>query len=176
MSRWIVLCIAFLFVMPTATQAQLVLVGSHQLSSYQQEDLEQMMRDMLTWIAQHSRYVVPSELPEMEFVSSGEAYGEPIAFFDGAKKRLQISHQLDVFQSAFDQALLLHELVHYAQWSAGESFRDTPEACQQDLTLEVEAYVLQRHYYFTHGGRYMPAMIPVLFCDANGQLKAVLQE
>jgi hypothetical protein len=176
MPRFIVLWIALFFVYPVDVTARITLVGQHKLSVYQQEDLEQIMHDMLVWIAHHSGYAVTFELPSIEFVSpetlaEGGDYGGPVAFFAWDQGRLQISEHLDVFQSPLDQAFLLHELVHYYQWLAGKSFKDNAWECQEDLALEVEAYVLQRQYYFTHGGRFMPAMIPVLFCDGGGQLK-----
>lgn len=156
----------------SANTAKLTILGEHQLTRFEQEDLEQLMSDMLAWIAAHADYERVRELPPLQFASPRVVAEEecehfcPVArFVDGT---LMLSTALDVLHSPLEESLVLHELVHYYQGRAGRYLQSgSMSECERELARETEAYRLQEAYYRTHGGRFMPSVTPVLFCDAG---------
>lgn len=176
----LVLALFFLFFSSFAS-ARLDINGNHQLTRYEQEDLEQMINDMIAWVVRESRentqhYRPPPELPSLVFVSP-EVMAEggcrtycPVAQFlsDG---RLTLSTKINVFQDPLEESVLLHELIHYLQWYAGKwIYKGGRTECEEERDRESEAYRFQKEYYASHGGYLMPFTIGELFCGENGEL------
>jgi hypothetical protein len=56
-----------------------------------------------------------------------------------------IDERLDLERSTFDRSVLLHELVHHVQASAGY-YEGRPDDCERATREEREAYAIQNRY------------------------------
>jgi hypothetical protein len=103
---------------------------------------------VLAWIGDHSEYPVPEIQPNVVITEPhnlcaqygvanvAECRGLQLAGFYDEAQTIFLRSDFDLDDPAH-QAWLVHELVHYVQWEAGEHL----EACRG--VLEVEAYELQ---------------------------------
>ena len=129
--------------------------------------LARIVPELIAIIAGYGTFTLANELPAITFVSQGviaeRVCGHPcpvFAVFDSAKGIL-LDERLDPQNDLNARSILLHELVHFAQWSTAGRM---PNGCAEWLQREREAYNIQFAWLVrqTNGTRSFPVRRPVL--------------
>ena len=76
-----------------------------------------------------------------------------------------LDDSLNLTSSAYDQSILLHELVHHAQHAAG-AFAESTSPCLARSAAERQAYEVQNRFLAqSPGGNRIPSLRWELMCD-----------
>jgi len=99
-----------------------------------------------------SKYPLPDKLPTISWLSSADLSRLAcnsrclvLGHYPGGET-IYLDEKLKPESNLFDRSVLLHELVHYLQYSAGqnaESLKTTQEKCVLWYKREQEAYAIQ---------------------------------
>jgi hypothetical protein len=129
--------------------------------------LAQIVPQLIAIITGFGTLSAPATLPSVTFVQQGEiandVCGRPCpayAMFD-PDKGILLDERLDSLNDLNARSILLHELVHFLQWSASGR---TPRGCAEWLQRERDAYEIQFAWLTrqTDGNRHFPVRRPVL--------------
>lgn len=113
--------------------------------------LSSLLAELFSAIQLLSAYPAPSEMPVVRFVSpqviqerfcNGPCRVRAAYHVD---EGVYIDERLDVVHNAFDRSILVHELVHHAQFRSGLFDANLPE-CERVSRDEREAYEIQNRY------------------------------
>ncbi len=123
------------------------------------------MTDLLRFIATESSYPIPVDCPVID--RSGDLVSTPalrsqVGAYVPATGRILLAEDLDT-QTTLGRSYLLHELVHAAQYRAGDETRIRCEA-----ELEREAYQLQTTW-LRRKGEFREAMLLDWTAEALGR-------
>lgn len=121
--------------------------------------LKSMIVALLAWVHLYSGYPVPAEEPELVFVPRVELQeiGCPgpcpiMAWFpEGQLELIYVLEGLDFEADVCSRAVLVHELVHFAQEYTG-SFSELPPR-ERIHAREIEALQIQNLYLAQRGRR-----------------------
>tara|TARA_A100000164_G_C21767825_1_gene704880 strand:- start:99 stop:692 length:594 start_codon:yes stop_codon:yes gene_type:complete len=117
---------------------------------------KETIKVLFTAISDLSKYNVPSEFPELVFVSHkkiNKPNCEPncrvLGRYVGGKE-IHLNEKLDPEKNLFDRSILLHEMVHYLQEleNPGEinKLANKIDKCEVWFKREREAYDIQESY------------------------------
>lgn len=144
--------------------------------------MNELYAALLSWAVTLSGYPAPATPPEIVLVDHSffvkEACGgqecKVWGWFAGGRK-LYIDNRLDPQDSLLASSIVVHEMVHYLQavkrgddkLPPGQAF-SAPPSCAQAVSLEREAYAVQREFILRYGV-YRPIGISMLTvtCDPN---------
>ena len=129
-----------------------------------QSSLSSLVVELFTTIQLLAGYPVPQSGPEIHVVAHAvieekicrSKCGRIKAFYH-PDWGVYLDESLNLADDGFDRSILLHELVHHVQHSAG-AFEMLPSDCERRNAEEQEAYRLQNKYLAAIGD---PRRIPV---------------
>ena len=126
--------------------------------------LNALMLLLMSWIGEHSAYVIPPTAPQILFIEQQQLAAiscnrhcpvkgwYPTEQADGGKI-LYLINGLDLNQDVCSRSVLLHELVHYVQdYNHAFSNREDSEIVVY-TEREMEAIRLERLYSMEHNAR-----------------------
>jgi len=117
--------------------------------------MQDILIGVLTWISANSSYNVEQFTPNLTFTEpsnicanyginhKGRCDASQLVAFYNKKNTIYLPLEFN-HQSKEDQSILVHELVHYLQWSSNKN----KQVCLGKL--EVEAYELQDKWRTSH--------------------------
>lgn len=136
--------------------------------------LSSLLAELFSAIQLLSAYPVPAEMPVVRFVPpqviqerfcNGPCRVKAAYHVD---EGVYVDERLDVVHNAFDRSILVHELVHHAQFRSGLFDGSVPE-CERISREEREAYEIQNRYLASvREMRRLPLPRVQVGCDQTG--------
>ncbi len=113
---------------------------------------------LLSWAVTLSGYPPPGIVPEVTPIPPAELHqrvckGAPcaaLAMLLPDEDRILVDERLNLEHDTEAQGLLVHEFVHFLQRRAGKMDR-TDLSCEERMSLEREAYIVQARFAAEHG-------------------------
>ncbi len=128
-----------------------------------QSSLSSLVLELFTTIQLLAGYPAPQTDPEIHVIAHAVIEGKicrnqckRIKAFYHPDWGVYVDESLDLAGDAFDRSILLHELVHHVQHTAG-AFEMLPSNCERRNAEEQEAYKVQNKYLAAIGD---PRRIP----------------
>ncbi len=154
----------FLFSSPVSAELQ-ILLGLDRVTPEMVKKLEEKMRSLLDWVINTTGYEHPEKLPPLVLCGPEEGCKDNSVIRINTSGQLAYPFQLLHKDTPRENAILLHELVHWVHVWRNGSLPDkasSDSACEWMLESEQEAYNLQAKYLKEKTGKQM--QIPRLSC------------